>query len=121
VTSTSESARSKKRMGFQRAGDLYKARVISTMPGRPNEAIRLEPSYAIAFFSGATYTSVRATMTRDGRLDESDRLDPNDAKAYLLRGRLSYMKGDGPAHSMTLTKRRGSTRRRFGLLLPGVA
>jgi len=63
-----------------------------------NEAIRLDPNYAVAFFFRGDLYKRRGDFARAMTdLNESIRLDPNSAKAYLLRGRLSYNGGDNPA------------------------
>ena len=62
-----------------------------------NEAIRLDPNYAIAYFFRGDLYKRRGDFERAMTdLNESIRLDPNYAKAYFIRGRLSYITGNNP-------------------------
>jgi len=70
-----------------------------------NEAIRLDPGYALAYFSrGELYKSNGDVTHAMSDMNDTLRLDPNYAVAYFIRGQISYLLGNAPAALEDFTK-----------------
>ena len=63
-----------------------------------NESIRLNPTYAMAYFFRGDLYKTHGDFDRGlADLNELIRLDPNYAMAYFTRGNISYIKGNNVA------------------------
>ena len=93
----------------QLVGIGVNGRILQQFPDRAladlNESIRLDSTYALAFFARGDLYKTRGDLARAmADMNESLRLDPNYALAYFTRGRLSYMTGNNPAAVEDFTK-----------------